>query len=253
MIKLMSHMVANYPDADGALAVAEGLVAGGSDYLEIQFPFSDPTADGPAIQAACQRALDSGFTVDAGFEFVRTVRQRFNVPVFIMSYASLVIARGVERFLQDGADAGATGFILPDLPPDYDEGVYDAAKRVGTLIMPVLVTTMNPDRLSLLEKRQVEFVYVALRQGITGRRTEIGTENIAFLDRLKGPRVMAGFGITEAAQTAALEGHVHAAIVGTALVSTATAVVAEHHGDSESLHQSLKTALKQRVEGLRSG
>lgn len=227
MIKLMSHMVAHYPDWDGAMAVAEGLVAGGSDYLEIQFPFSDPTADGPVIQAACQRALEAGFSVHDGFEFVSRVRSRLGVPVFLMSYASLVVSRGTEAFIRAGADAGVTGFILPDLPADSDEGAYDAAEKVGSTIMPVVVTTMNPARLDMLRDRSVDYVYVALRRGITGNKTSIGSENLAFLDHVNeiGAKVMAGFGITTNAQVRALESHVYAAIVGTALVRTVTDVV----------------------------
>ena len=155
MSTLMAHMIPYFPDRERSLAVARGLIDGGTAYLEIQFPFSDPTADGPVIQAACQRALDEGFTVDDGFRFVSEVAEIANhaarsVPIFIMSYASLVVARGVRRFLSDGKDAGAIGFILPDLPYDYDEGVYDAAREIGTSVMPVFVTTADRRRVSLI-------------------------------------------------------------------------------------------------------
>ena len=252
MIRLMSHMVAHYPDAENAMAVAEGLVEGGSDYLEIQFPFSDPTADGPVIQAACQHALEAGFTVDKGFEFVAEVRRRFEVPIFIMTYASLVVARGVDTFLDLGSRAGATGFILPDLPPDYDEGSYDAAEKAGAVIMPVLVTTMKPERVAFLRNRNMGYLYVALRQGITGSQTDIGADNLAFLDQIagSGTRVMAGFGITENAQVRALDGHVDAAIVGSALVRTVTEV-SEKHGAAPTLGRELTAALREQVLGLR--
>ncbi|MCK4515698.1 MAG: tryptophan synthase subunit alpha [Spirochaetaceae bacterium] len=222
MSRIMAHMVSFFPDRDRSMAVAEGLVAGGASYLEIQFPFSDPSADGPVIQAACRSALEAGFTVDEGFRFVAEVRRRCDVPIFIMTYASLVYARGVREFISAGRDAGALGFILPDLTFDHDEGVHEIAEELRTNVMPVIVTTMSPDRLRLLEQRPPGYLYVALRRGITGSRTELGAENLGFLDRLGplGAKVMAGFGISERTQVEALDPHVHAAIVGSALVRT---------------------------------
>ena len=230
MSRIMAHLVAHYPDRDRSLAVARGLIRGGAAYLEVQFPFSDPTADGPVIQQACQSALDGGFTVDGGFAFVRDVAAEAGaVPIFIMTYASLLYARGVRRFLSDGVEAGAAGFILPDLPLDYDEGVWDIAAELGTRIMPVSVTSAHEKRISLLLDRHPEYVYVALRRGITGERTDIGEENLRFLDRLResGTKVMAGFGISDRTQVEALETHIHAAVIGSAFVKRVAARAAD--------------------------
>ena len=248
MSKIMAHMVPFFPDRDRSMAVAEGLVAGGASYLEIQFPFSDPSADGPAIQAACRGALEAGFTVDGGFRFVAEVKRRFDVPIFIMTYASLIYARGVREFISAGCDAGALGFILPDLTFDYDEGVHEIAEEFRTNVMPVIVTTMSKDRLRLLEERRPGYLYVALRHGITGTRTELGTENLGFLDRLRplGAKVMAGFGISERDQVEALEPHVHAAIVGSALVRT-VAEAADRTADE------IRALLTGQVAGLVGG
>ena len=248
MSKIMAHMVSFFPDRDRSMAVAEGLVAGGASYLEIQFPFSDPSADGPAIQAACRGALEAGFTVDDGFRFVAEVKRRFDVPIFIMTYASLIYARGVREFISAGCDAGALGFILPDLTFDYDEGVHEIAEEFRTNVMPVIVTTMSKDRLRLLEERRPGYLYVALRHGITGTRTELGTENLGFLDRLRplGAKVMAGFGISERDQVEALEPHVHAAIVGSALVRT-VAEAADRTADE------IRALLTGQVAGLVGG
>jgi tryptophan synthase alpha chain len=131
----------------------------------------------------------------------------------------------VERFMRDGVEAGAAGFILPDVPLDYDEGTWATARALGTRVMPVSVTSARESRLRLLEERRPEYVYVALRSGITGARTEVGEENIRFLDRLRdrGMKVFAGFGISERDQVVALEPHVHAAVVGSAFVRTVSA------------------------------
>jgi tryptophan synthase alpha chain len=231
----MAHLIAHYPDRERSLAVARGLVAGGADYLEIQFPFSDPTADGPVIQEACQRALETGFTVDEGFSFIRAVQDEAtkvrgtSVPIFLMTYASLIYSRGVDQFIADGVAAGCAGFILPDIPLDYDEGVFAAAETAGAQVMPFTVTSARESRITLLEQRSPEYIYVALRRGITGTKTEIGQENIAFIERLRptGARIMAGFGISEHEQVEALSSHVHAAVVGSAFVRTVTAHAAD--------------------------
>ena len=249
MSRIMAHLVAHYPDVERSLAVARGLIRGGAAFLEVQFPFSDPTADGPVIQEACQSALDGGFTTDAGFAFVRRVAQEAcaqnaraqdacaqdaraagnGVPVFIMTYASLIYARGVKEFIATGVEAGASGFILPDIPLDYDEGTWDAAEEAGATLMPVTVTSAGPDRLRLLAERNPEYVYVALRRGITGQKTEIGEDNLRFIDQLRstGAKIMAGFGISERAQVEALEPHVHAAVVGSAFVKTVSSHASE--------------------------
>ena len=105
--RLMAHMVAGYPDYGGSLAIAGALAAGGADYLEVQFPFSDPSADGPLIEKACHAALANGFTVADGFRLLAAVGGRTGAPIFVMTYASLVFARGVDRFAAEAAEAGA--------------------------------------------------------------------------------------------------------------------------------------------------
>lgn len=241
MSRIMAHLIAHYPDRERSLAVARGLVGGGADYLEVQFPFSDPTADGPVIQEACQRALENGFTVDEGFSLISEIQKQAvelrgsTVPIFLMTYASLIYARGVEAFTRAGVAAGCTGFILPDIPLDYDEGVFAAAQAAGASIMPVTVTSARDRRIELLLQRSPRYIYVALRRGITGSRTEIGEQNLSFIERLKpsGARIMAGFGISEPDQVEALSTHVHAAVVGSAFVRTVTATAEKGPADVE--------------------
>lgn len=250
MSRIMAHLVAHYPDRERSIAVAQGLIDGGASYLEIQFPFSDPTADGPAIQQACQEALESGFSVNDGFSFVHTVAEAAEasgreVPIFLMTYASLIYARGVEQFMRDGESAGVGGFILPDIPVDYDEGVWEAAEKTGTRIMPVTVTTAAPERMELIARKKPEYTYVALRRGITGVKTEVGEENLSVLDRMAqtGTRVMAGFGISERQQVRSLDPHVHACVVGSALVRTVTE-------RREQAPQTIREAVRSRLQAL---
>jgi tryptophan synthase alpha chain len=220
-LQVMTHMIPGYPDVATAEAAVAGLVEGGATHLEIQFPFSDPMADGPVIQAACAESLAQGFRVDDGFAFVKRAATAYQVPVFIMSYAALVYARGVDQFAADAAAAGAAGLIIPDLPVDSDEGLGVAASRHGLDIWPVVVPNISPERLELVASQKTAGIYAALRSGITGSLTEIGQDNLAFLERLRqlgDATVFAGFGIQEKFQVDALAPHVDGIIIGSALV-----------------------------------
>ncbi|NCN05185.1 MAG: tryptophan synthase subunit alpha [Spirochaetales bacterium] len=223
---LMVHMIPFFPDLPSSQAVARGIVRAGADHIEIQFPFSDPSADGPTIEAACNRALAQGFRVSKGFDFVREVA---NLPgsrtrVHIMTYASLVYARGVQKFCADAAEAGAWGLIIPDLPTDNDEGLREAAQAQGLHVVPVVVPTTTDSRLDLITSTSPSMVYGALRTGITGTKTELGPENEAFIQRILsrlrpyGGQLAVGFGIQERAQVRALQPLVDSVIVGSALV-----------------------------------
>ncbi len=220
-LPVMAHMIPFYPDLPRSRRVAQALIDGGVRYLEIQFPYSDPTADGPTIQGAGAEALARGFTVNAGWEFVAEFRgSGVAPPVFVMSYAGLVYARGVDRFVARAAELGVEGLIVPDLPLDSDEGLLAAGAKHGVHIVPVIALGAAPHRVKLVLDAEPRYVYASLRRGITGAHTEIGEENIAFVRLLgsRGARVLAGFGISTAEQVRAVTEHAHAAVVGSAFV-----------------------------------
>jgi len=223
--RIMAHMVAYYPDRAKSLGVAKGLVEGGCAYLEIQFPFSDPTADGSAIQAACTDALAAGFTVKEGFRLVAEAHAAAaSTPIFLMSYANLLFTLGVEKFLAQCAQCGAAGVIVPDLPPDYDEGLFAAAGRLKLSAVPVVSPSMREDRIRRIGLLEPEYIYATLRTGTTGRATQVDQAAVSFLDALRQlnpgrpARILGGFGISTAAQVEAVMPHVHAVVVGSALV-----------------------------------
>ena len=230
--RVMAHMIPFFPNLETSRRVASALVDSGASYLEIQFPYSDPTADGPAIQGACAQALGNGFRVEDGWEFVRSVAQQ-SVPVFVMSYAGLVYAYGVQRFVAAAAESGAEGVIVPDLPVDSDEGLFAAAHDAGVHAVPVVVMGAAEERLRMVEALKPDYVYASLRRGITGTHTEIGAENTAFIRRLNhiGARVVAGFGISTPEQVTAVTEHAHAAVVGSAFVRAISAAYNDSRAD----------------------
>jgi tryptophan synthase alpha chain len=244
---LMTHMIAGYPDFDTSLETARALVAGGAALLEIQFPFSDPSADGPAIQAACTEALAAGFKVDDGWRLVETVRKEFpGVPVFVMSYASIVVTKGVEAFCARAARAGAAGLIIPDLAPGADEGLYAAGAHHGLAVVPVIVPSVPADRLEAILAPQPAWVYTAIRAGITGTHTTLTADLKAFLARLNArTQVMAGFGIDSPDQVRDLTDSVHTIIVGSALVRTVGA--AFRKGGKAEVRRAVEAQVRQLV------
>ncbi|MDR1534399.1 MAG: tryptophan synthase subunit alpha [Planctomycetota bacterium] len=215
--KLMAHLVAGYPDLETSRDIALALAEGGADFLEIQFPFSDPSADGPRIERACHAALAAGFTVSSGFELAGELAGKLAIPLFIMTYASLATAKGSGDFATKAAAAGVRGIIVPDLPPDYDEGLYDAGGRAGLAVVPVVAPGISEARLDLLRRLRPEYVYTALRLGVTGRESRLDSGNREYLARIGslGAKIVAGFGVRSSEQFLALSGQVHAVAVGT--------------------------------------
>jgi len=218
--RLVTHFVAGYPDLESSFEMALGLIEGGAWALELQIPFSDPSADGPVIEEACRTALAAGFRVGDAFRLLERIRQVSSLPVFLMSYAGIVFNRGVERFVQEALQAGVAGLIIPDLIPGADEGLYREGAIQQMPVVPVLVPGVPEGRLEEILAEKPEWVYLALRSGITGAPTRLDDTNLGVLDRLKsrGVKVMAGFGIRGFRQVEMLQPHCEAVVAGSALV-----------------------------------
>nr|MCR4631871.1 tryptophan synthase subunit alpha [Treponema sp.] len=220
-IKLMSHLIAGYPNTELALTAARALVKGGADILEIQLPFSDPSADGPAIQTACTKVLEKGYKTADGLAFIAQVHAEFpDTPIYLMSYGSLVYTPGIENFCKRAAAAGVSGMIIPDLPFDYDEGLTQACKKNGMINIPVAAPSMSSERLSKLAHAGFPYIYAALRTGITGSDTKIDQATLDFLQKVSegGSKVYGGFGISNGQQSQTLAGSVEAIVAGSVFV-----------------------------------
>lgn len=217
---VMAHLVAGYPSDSMALVVADSLVESGVSYLEVQLPFSDPSADGVAIQEASSEVLARGYTMRDNLRFVERLASTYSsVPIFVMTYANLAYRRGIGTFVAAMAGAGARGLIIPDLPFDHDEGLDEACKNHGLYAVPVAAPSMTDDRRNQLVGLHREYVYAPLRAGITGGETVIGSTTVAFLDAIRGKsRILGGFGVRDGAQAKILAPHVHAVVAGSVFV-----------------------------------
>lgn len=238
-IKLMSHLVAGYPTDELSLTAARALVAGGADILEIQLPFSDPSADGPAIQGACTEVLERHYRTADGLAFIEKLHKEFpDVQIYIMSYGSLIYTPGVEAFCKKAASVGVTGMIIPDLPFDFDEGLTAACKANGMINIPVAAPSMSPERLDKLAHAGFPYIYAALRTGITGTDTKIDDATLDFLSKVSagGSKVYGGFGISNGVQSGALADSVDAVVAGSVFVR----IITENKDNKDKLYEAVK-------------
>ena len=247
-IKLMSHLVAGYPTTELSLEAARALIKGGADILEIQLPFSDPSADGPAIQTACTEVLSRGVRTQDGLAFIHRVHEEFpETPIYLMSYGSLIYTPGVAVFCRRAAKAGVKGMIIPDLPFDFDEGLTSACRENGMINIPVAAPSMSPDRLAKLAKAGFPYIYAALRTGITGSDTAIDGSTLAFLRQVSagGSKVYGGFGISSGRQAQALASSVDAVVAGSVFVR----LIAEHKDDAGALRAAVEAKARELTAG----
>ena len=219
---LVSFLTAGDPDFDACLEVLLQLPASGVDVIELGMPFSDPMADGPAIQAASQRALQSGGCMAKTLELLRRFReQESSVPVVLMGYYNPVYIYGVERFLDDAAAAGVDGLILVDLPPEESSEVLPQARERGIDFIRLVTPTTDAARLPAILEGAGGFLYYVSIAGITGTKapdTEAVRGAIGALRQHSALPVAIGFGIRTPEQAAALGDVADAVVVGSALV-----------------------------------
>lgn len=217
-VLLMTHIVIGYPDFETSMRTVEEMVEAGVDLMELQIPFSEPIADGPVILHANQRALTAGSTVEKCFQFAEEVAQRFDIPFLFMSYCNILYRYGMQAFVKRMAEAGLTGAIVPDLPPE-EAGEYLAAMS-GYNLDPIFIYSPNTtdERLRLIADHAGGFVYCVARKGVTGSSTDFSSELGDYLNRCRQatdlPLAM-GFGVKDANDVAFLTGKADIAVIGT--------------------------------------
>ena len=168
---LMPYLMGGFPDLEASRAIGEAYADGGADLVELGVPFSDPLADGPVIHAAGTQALAAGATVPAVLEVAHALAER--VPVILMCYANLVLARGVERFADELAQANLSGLIVPDLPLEEAPAALAACDAAGIALVPLAAPTTPEDRLARIGAQARGFVYTVSVTGTTGERAEL--------------------------------------------------------------------------------
>ncbi|MDH4571473.1 tryptophan synthase subunit alpha [Salinicola acroporae] len=220
---LVTYVMAGDPDPVTSGDLLARLPAAGADIIELGMPFSDPMADGVAIQRAGQRALANGQTLARTLEMVRDFRQRDEeTPIVLMGYLNPLQRFGEDRFLQAAAEAGVDGLILVDLPPEHGAALTARARDLGLARIPLVAPTTPPERLPALLAQGDGFVYRIAFNGVTGsRRLDIAAELESALGDLKRQSplpVAVGFGVRDGDTAAAIARVTDAVVVGSALI-----------------------------------
>jgi tryptophan synthase alpha chain len=219
---LVTFTMAGDPDYDASLAIAKALPKAGADVIELGMPFTDPMADGPAIQASGQRALRSGQTLKKTLALVREFRKGDDdTPIVLMGYYNPIYIYGVDKFLVDAKAAGIDGLIVVDLPPEEDEELCLPALKAGLNFVRLATPTTDDKRLPAVLKNTSGFVYYVSITGITGSAAPDAskvTTAVARIKRHTALPVAVGFGVRTAEQARAIAQGADGVVVGSALV-----------------------------------
>ena len=216
-ILLMTHIVLGYPSFEVNRDVIKQMVENGTDCIEMQIPFSEPMADGPVILKANQDSIANGTTVEDCLKFGAEMTKTYDIPFLYMTYYNIIFKYGEQRFLEKARDAGITGLIVPDLPPE--EGSEYCAKAKACDIAPILIyaPTSSDERMKTLDNYGGGFIYCTARRGVTGKHSELGTEFNDYLARCREAASLplaVGFGIQSQEDVRALKGKADMAVVG---------------------------------------
>ena len=220
---LVTFLTAGDPDRETSARILAGLPAAGADIIEIGMPFSDPMADGPAIQASSLRALKAGQTMKVTLAMVREFRAKDDAtPIVLMGYYNPIYRFGVDAFLEAAADAGVDGLIVVDLPPEADDELCLPAAAKGISFIRLATPTTDDKRLPSVLKNTSGFVYYVSITGITGSAAPDASDVHNQVKRIKGQTdlpVCVGFGVRTAEQARAIASGADGVVVGSALVN----------------------------------
>lgn len=246
---LIPYIMAGDPSLDVTESLVLTLAEGGADLIELGVPFSDPIADGPVIQQAAERSLQAGTTLKKILSTVRSLRTKTSVPLIFMAYYNTILAMGLEKFCAEAMSAGVDGLIIPDLPPEESDALYQATMAIdGPTIIFLLAPTSTPERQRAVIKRTHGFIYYVSITGITGTQlTNLKQvkKNVRAIQKMSQKPVAVGFGISTPEQAHNVARFADGVIIGSALVRT----IAENHQDPAFLPnlkatiQNLKAAL----------
>jgi len=215
---LIAYICAGDPTPDATKEYVTALVRGGADIIELGLPFSDPTADGPTIQAGIERALNGGMTPDIYFRTVASLKM--HIPLVVMTYYNIIFKRGLEKFVKDCSASGISGIIVPDLPPEESGELAGFCKKNDVDLIFLVAPTTTNERLKRILTEGKGFIYLVARLGVTGARSDVAASTRELIERVitTTPKAV-GFGISNGKQAAEIiRSGADGVIVGSAFV-----------------------------------
>ncbi len=245
---LVAFVTGGDPDKATTAKALHGLVAGGADILEVGVPFSDPEAEGPAIQKSSERALAAGTRLNDVLDIVAEFRLRDTAtPVLLMGYLNSFERMGYRTFVERAASAGVDGLIVVNLPPEESDELHALMRERGLDLIFLVAPTTTPGRIEIIAKRASGFIYYVALRGITGAdhlTTDGIAEQVARIRQWTSLPIMVGFGIKSGATACRVAPLADGVVMGTALVTTM-----EHHRDQPEL---IPDALQSQIHEIRS-
>ncbi len=223
---LIGYLTAGDPDLTASERHIRCALDSGLDILELGVPFSDPIADGPVIQAASQRALEAGTTLERVLGLVKRLRKDYHHPILLFGYANPFLAYGYERLCRDASEAGADGMLIVDLAYEEADEIRDSMGRHGLVMISLLAPTTPLERARAILRKAEGFVYYIMVKGVTGARDRLAADlesHIAMIRRATALPVAAGFGISSGDQARRVAHLVDGVVVGSALIEAAGA------------------------------
>ena len=252
---LVTFVCGGDPSPELTAPILHALVAGGADIIEVGMPFTDPMADGPAIQAGNIRALGAGISLKKLLAIVTDFRARdADTPLILMGYVNPILAYGPERFAADAHAAGLDGVILVDLPPEEADEMLPALNGSGLHLVRLATPTTDAARLPAVLNGASGFLYYVAVAGITGANSAEAADIAAAVSRLKASTdlpVAVGFGVKTPAQAAAIARHADAVVVGSAIVDLVGAAHARQSNDIPGEVEAFVSTLASAVRSAR--
>jgi tryptophan synthase alpha chain len=253
---LVTYVMAGDPDPETSLEILKSLPRAGADIVEFGLPFTDPMADGPAIQAAGLRALKMGQNTIKTLELIRRFRQDdADTPVILMGYFNPIHTYGRDRFLVDAKEAGVDGLIVVDLPPEEDDELCLPALKAGLAFIRLATPTTDDKRLPAVLANTAGFVYYVSITGITGMATPDFGKVATAVERIKRHTplpVVVGFGVKSGAHAASVAKGADGVVVGSALIDALKGTLdADDRATSRSV-DAVTTLVRELSEGVRS-
>jgi tryptophan synthase alpha chain len=252
---LLTFVMAGDPDSETSSAILGALPAAGADIVELGMPFTDPIADGPAIQAAGRRALEAGQTLPATLRMVKKFRGlHHDTPLILMGYYNPIYVYGVDTFLRDAKAAGVDGLIIVDCPPEEDDEICLPARRAGLAYVRLVAPTTSDDRLPGILENAGGFVYFVSITGVTGAAApdaKVVSEAVARLKRRTELPVAVGFGVKNAESARAIAETADGVVVGSSVVE-AIRLSLEGGVATPSTVPAVATLVSKLAEGVRA-